>query len=159
MSLFDIAKEVREIAEMDEIPDDLGERLGSLDNDADRKIKSIVGTIRELEAEASGKREVAKQISEAARVAERKAERWREYLKVCLEMLQVHRWTTPYGDVSIQKSPPKAVLVADLCEVDEEFVRVKAEANLADALNHWKAFGEAPKGFAIATDNTHLRIK
>ena len=135
MTLYEIDSQITALIdpESGEIAD--YEAFERLQMDRQAKIENVALWVKDLDAEAKAIREEEKALAERRRVAENKADRLREYLRLALNG---EKFSTPKVAVSYRKSI--GVMIDDeeafLAE-HPEYARVKTEidkASLKDAL-------------------------
>lgn len=164
MNLFEITSELRALADQwadsDQIPDEVLQQLTALEIPAEAKTRSIIGLIKENEAEADAIKEQAKRLNDLAKCRANKADRLRDYLRLCLDMLAVKRFSCDLGDASVTQGQPSMRPVDhNLDGVADEFIRHKIEPDIAKAKEHWRATGEVPSGFMLVDGRPSVRIR
>lgn len=163
MNAFAIANELRLLVgafdpETGEYPPEVADRIAELQIANDEKIKGLIAAVKENIADAAAKRTVAQPILDLARAAERRSERLKELLTLCLQAAGIQRATTEFGDCWLQKNPPSMVPTVSPELLPSEFQRVKIEADAAKAKEFYKSCGEVPQGFELKQSQS-ARIK
>lgn len=124
------------------------------------KSQNIIGYYKNNELTIAAMKEEEKRLSEARKTLENRNERFKKYVKDCMENAGFTKIETTLGSLTIAKSPI-SVEVTNEEEIPDEFkveiVSTKVDKNLIK--ENFKATGEIPDGVIINTENTNLRIK
>ena len=125
-----------------------------------QKSQNIIGYIRNLELTAEAMKSEEKRISERRKQIENHIDRFKEYVKDCMENNGILKIETGLGTLSTAKSPISVEIINESVIPDEyktEVVTTKVDKKkIAD---NFKCTGELIEGVIIHTDNTNLRIK
>ena len=165
MNLFTITSELRAIADQwadaDTIPDEVLQAVTALEIPAEAKMRSIIGIIKEEEAEADAVEIQEKRLADIKRIKRNRAARLREYLHLNMDMLGVKRYSCDIGEASVAKSPAsiEAMDPVNFEGIAREYLRVKIEPNKIMAKDDWKKTGTVPEGFRVIEDRFSLRVK
>ena len=124
------------------------------------KSQNIIGYYKNNELTISAMKEEEKRLAEARKTLENRNERFKKYVKECMENAGFTKIETALGSLSIAKSPI-SVEVTNEAEIPDEFkvevISTKIDKNLIK--ENFKETGEIPNGVIINTENTNLRIK
>jgi hypothetical protein len=158
MKLYEIANEMLEILDQEELSKEDEDRLTNTNMEFNDKVEAVLqyrqGLIGHGEAlVAEIKRLQAKRVA-----IERRAEWLKSYVMGTMQGLGLGKFYGVTMTATIAKSPPK-VEIADDAELPDSFVRVKTirEPN-KEALLECNKLGYAlPPGVSVTT-STHLRI-
>ena len=166
MQMFEINSRLRTLAaEFDadtgEYPPEVADEIGTLNLEQNDRLRADLALIKELRIESAAFKEESKNLAKLAASREGQADWWERQMRNDLMLAGTKRFTCELGDCWVQKNPPSAiVLVTDVKTLPTEFQRVKTtiEPDKQKALEHYKAYGEAPIGFKIEQTES-LRIK
>lgn len=124
------------------------------------KSQNIIGYYRNNELTIQAMKEEEKRISEARKALETRNDKFKKYVKECMENAGFLKIETSLGSLNIAKSPISIEIINEdevPSEFKQEVVSVKIDKKaIAD---NFKTTGEIPNGVIIHTDNTNLRIK
>lgn len=152
---FPVLMESEEITEEDKIK--IEEELTIL---LQQKSQNIIGYTKNIELTINAMKEEEKRIAENRKSLENKLERFKDYVKECMERNNITKIETGLGTLSIAKSP-MSVEITNEDEVPSEFKQevVTVKIDKTKIKNNFKETGEIPAGVNIVTTNTNLRIK
>ena len=152
---FPVLMESEEITEEDKIK--IEEELTIL---LQQKSQNIIGYTKNIELTINAMKEEEKRIAENRKSLENKLERFKDYVKECMERNNITKIETGLGTLSIAKSP-MSVEITNEDEVPSEFKQevVTVKVDKTKIKNNFKETGEIPAGVNIITTNTNLRIK
>lgn len=152
---FPVLMESEEITEEDKIK--IEEELTIL---LQQKSQNIIGYTKNIELTINAMKEEEKRIAENRKSLENKLERFKDYVKECMERNNITKIETGLGTLSIAKSP-MSVEITNEDEVPSEFKQevVTVKIDKTKIKNNFKETGEIPNGVNIITTNTNLRIK
>lgn len=125
-----------------------------------KKSKNVIGYAKNIDLTISAMKEEEKRIANDRKVLENKLDRFKDYVKECMERADITKIETPIGTISIIKNPT-SIEVVDQEQVPNEFLRVKTsiEVDKAKIKKNLKETGEVPDGIKIVNDNYRLDIK
>lgn len=125
-----------------------------------QKSQNIIGYYRNNELTIKAMKDEEKRISDVRKALENRNEKFKEYVKECMERAGFTKIETTLGSLSIAKSPISVEVENEdsiPSEYKKEVVEVKIDKKaIAD---NFKETGEIPDGVRINTNNTNLRIK
>lgn len=154
-SAFPMLMEQEEMTEEDKIK--VEEELTKL---LQEKSQSIIGYYRNNELTIQAMKEEEKRIAEIRKALENRNEKFKKYVKECMENAGFTKIETTLGSLSIARSPISIEIVNEdevPSEYKTEIVTTKTDKKaIAD---NFKATGEVPNGIIVHTENTNLRIK
>lgn len=154
-SAFPMLMEQEEMTEEDKIK--VEEELTKL---LQEKSQSIIGYYRNNELTIQAMKEEEKRIAEIRKALENRNEKFKKYVKECMENAGFTKIETTLGSLSIARSPISIEIVNEdevPSEYKTEIVTTKMDKKaIAD---NFKATGEVPNGIIVHTENTNLRIK
>ena len=101
-----------------------------------------------------------KRISDMRKALENRNNKFKEYVKECMQNSGFTKIDTGLGSLSIAKSPI-SVEIENENEVPSEFKQevITVKIDKKAIADNFKATGEVPNGVVIHADNTNLRIK
>jgi hypothetical protein len=125
-----------------------------------RKSQNLIGYTRNIELTIEAMKSEEKRISEQRKAMENKLEKFKEYVKECMEQNGFTKIETTLGTLSIAKNPI-SVEIYDEKQIPDEYktkvVTVKVDKTaIKKAL---KETGEIIPGAKIIDNKTSLRIK
>ena len=152
---FPVLMENEDITEEDKIK--IEEELTIL---LQQKSQNIIGYTKNIELTLNAMKEEEKRIADNRKSLENKLERFKDYVKECMERNDITKIETGLGTLSIAKSPT-SVEITNEDEVPSEFKQevVTVKIDKTKIKNNFKETGEIPAGVNIVTTNTNLRIK
>lgn len=161
LSLYTITNTFSIIMEQEEISSELKEELErELTVLLHKKSQNIIGYTRNIELTIEAMKSEEKRISEQRKVLENKLDKFKEYVKECMENNGITKIETSLGTLSIAKSPTSVEIVSE-DEVPSEFKQeiTTIKIDKTKIKDNFKETGEIPAGVNIITTNTNLRIK
>lgn len=160
-SLYQITGAFPAIMEQEEMAPELKEELErELTVLLHEKSQNIIGYTRNIELTIEAMKTEEKRISEQRKALENKLDKFKEYVKNCMEQGGITKVDTGLGTLTIAKNP-MSVEVENEIEVPDEFKIVKSIVSIDKTAvkNHFKETGEVLPGIKIVDDKTTLRIK
>lgn len=124
------------------------------------KSKGVIGYDKTLETRISSVKSEIDRLKQYEKWLENQKERFHEYIKSCLEIMNKDRIDTPLGIIKLKKCPASVeVTHEDL--IPKEFMRTKTvvEVNKQEILRNFKETGEIPVGTNIITNKMKVEIK
>lgn len=125
-----------------------------------QKSQNIIGYYMNNKLTIQAMEEEEKRIAEGRKALENRNERFKEYVKECMERAGFKKIETTLGSLSIAKSPI-SVEIEDEDAVPSEYKKevVEVKIDKKAIADNFKKTGEIPDGVRINTNNTNLRIK
>lgn len=125
-----------------------------------KKSKNVIGYAKNIDLTISAMKEEEKRIADNRKALENKLDRFKDYVKECMERNDITKIETELGTLSIIKNPT-SVEVVNQDAVPDEYLRVKTqiEVDKTKIKKTLKETGEVPNGIRIVNDNTRLDIK
>lgn len=160
-SLYQITGAFPAIMEQEEIAPELKEELErELTVLLHEKSQNIIGYTKNIELTIEAMKTEEKRISEQRKALENKLDKFKEYVKGCMEQGGFTKVDTGLGTMTIAKNP-MSVEVENEIEVPSEFKQeiVTIKVDKTAIKNHFKETGEIIPGIKIISDKTSLRIK
>lgn len=160
-SLYQITGAFPQIMEQEEMAPELKEELErELTVLLHEKSQNIIGYTRNIELTIEAMKTEEKRISEQRKALENKLDKFKEYVKKCMEQGGFTKVDTGLGTLTIAKNP-MSVEIENEDEVPDEFkLRViTTKIDKTSIKNHFKETGEILPGIKIVDDKTSLRIK
>lgn len=163
LSLYQITSAFPMLVEMDEeeiteeTKKEIQEELTIL---LQQKSQGIIAFVRNKELIIEAKKNEEKRLEESRKKDERQLERFKQYVKECMEHSQITKIETELGSLAIAKSPI-SVEVTNEDEVSSKYKTevVTTKIDKIKIKEYFKQTGEIPNGVTIYTNNTNLRIK
>ncbi|MCI9246866.1 MAG: siphovirus Gp157 family protein [Clostridia bacterium] len=125
-----------------------------------QKSKNIIGYVRNNELTIEAMKAEEKRIVDARKALENRNDRFKEYVKECMQRSGITKIETGLGMLSIAKSPI-SIEIENEDEVPSEFKQetITIKIDKKAIANNFKQTGEIPSGVTIYTNNMSLRIK
>lgn len=125
-----------------------------------KKSKNVIGYAKNIDLTISAMKEEEKRIADNRKALENKLDRFKEYLKECMEKNGISKIETELGTLSIIKNPT-SIEVINQDAIPDEYLRVKTqiEVDKTKIKKTLKETGEVPDGIRIVNNNTRLDIK
>ena len=161
LSLYQITNAFPALMESEEITEEnkkqINEELTVL---LQQKSQNVIGYVRNNELTIEAIKTEEKRISDMRKALENRNNKFKEYVKECMENSGFTKIDTGLGSLTIAKSPI-SVEIENEDEVPSEFKQevVTVKVDKKAIADNFKATGEVPNGVIIHTDNTNLRIK
>lgn len=161
LSLYDIVWAFPKLIDQEEMSEeDKKEVEKELIELLQRKSQNLIGYTRNIELTIEAMKSEEKRISEQRKAMENKLEKFKEYVKECMEQNGFTKIETTLGTLSIAKNPI-SVEIYDEKQIPDEYktkvVTVKVDKTaIKKAL---KETGEIIPGAKIIDNKTSLRIK
>lgn len=161
LSLYDIVGAFPKLIDQEEMSEeDKKEVEKELIELLQRKSQNLIGYTRNIELTIEAMKSEEKRISEQRKAMENKLEKFKEYVKECMEQNGFTKIETTLGTLSIAKNPI-SVEIYDEKQIPDEYktkvVTVKVDKTaIKKAL---KETGEIIPGAKIIDNKTSLRIK
>lgn len=160
MKLYELSAEWEalavELADAEEITDEMEQRLTQLDGDIREKVQAICCLVRRFTLEAKAASEEASRLTHLASHRHATAEKLKDYLEDHLQRMGLQRIETDLFKVRVQRNSVPTIRWTGDGDIPEPFRRVATSLNGTAILEAWKA-GKLPEGFT-AEIGTHLRI-
>lgn len=160
-SLYQITGAFPAIMEQDEMAPELKEEIErELTVLLHEKSQNIIGYTRNIELTIEAMKTEEKRISEQRKALENKLDKFKEYVKNCMEQGGFTKVDTGLGTLTIARNP-MSVEIENENEVPAEFKQeiVTVKVDKTAIKNHFKETGEVLPGIKIVDDKTTLRIK
>ena len=161
ISLYQITNAFPMIMEQEEMTPELKEELErELITLLHEKSQNTIGYIRNIELTIEAMKNEEKRISEQRKALENKVEKFKSYVKECMESNGFSKIDTGLGSLTIAKNP-MSVEIENEDEIPAEFKQeiVTVKVDKTAIKNHFKETGEIIPGARIVDDKTSLRIK
>lgn len=161
LSLYQITNNFTAIMEQEEITPELKEILQKeLAELLQQKSQNVIGYTRNIELTIEAMKTEEKRISEQRKTLENKLDKFKQYVKDCMEQNGIQKVDTGIGSLTISKNPISVEILNEE-EVPKEFktVILTTKINKIAIKKHFEETGEIPTGTKINTQNTSLRIK
>lgn len=161
ISLYQITSAFPTIMEQEEMTPELKEELErELITLLHEKSQNTIGYIRNIELTIEAMKNEEKRISEQRKALENKVEKFKSYVKECMENNGFSKIDTGLGSLTIAKNP-MSVEIENEDEIPAEFKQeiVTVKVDKTAIKNHFKETGEIIPGARIVDDKTSLRIK
>lgn len=161
LSLYQITSAFPTLMESEEITEEnkkqINEELTVL---LQQKSQNVIGYVRNNELTIEAMKTEEKRISDMRKALENRNNKFKEYVKECMENNGFTKIDTGLGSLTIAKSPI-SVEIENEDEVPSEFKQeiVTVKIDKKAIADNFKSTGEVPNGVIIHTDNTNLRIK
>ncbi len=125
-----------------------------------QKSQNTIGYIRNIELTVEAMKNEEKRISEQRKTLENRVERFKQYVKECMERNNIPKIQTALGTLIITRSPISVEIVNE-DEIPSGFKKevITTQIDKTKIKNYFKETGEIPEGTNIVTSNTSLRIK
>lgn len=160
-SLYTITSAFPALMENEEINEEekkqLQEELNTL---LANKSMNIIAYCRNEELKIEAKKTEEKRLAESRKADERRLEKFKQYVKECMENNGIIKVETELGNLAIAKNPISVEIVNE-DEVPREY-KIEVTTVKIDKTkikDNFKSTGEVPNGVNILTNNTSLRIK
>ena len=161
LSLYQITNAFPALMESEELTEEnkkqINEELTIL---LQQKSQNVIGYVRNNELTIEAMKTEEKRLSDMRKALENKNNKFKEYVKECMENNGFTKIDTGLGSLTIAKSPI-SVEIENEDEIPSEFKQevVTVKIDKKAIADNFKATGEVPNGVVIHTDNTNLRIK
>lgn len=160
-TLYDIRCKFVELMNNEELTEEQVQELGTeLVKELQSKSSNIIAYIVDSESLLERIKAEEKRLADMRKNGEAKLEKFKEYVKNNMEVLELQKIQTELGTLSIGKNPI-SVEITQEDEVPTEFKQevVTTKIDKKSIAQHFKNTGEIPNGCIIHTNNTSLRIK
>ena len=161
LSLYNITSAFPMIMEQEEMAPELKEELErELTILLQEKSQNIIGYVRNMELTVDAIKTEEKRISEQRKGIENKIEKFKNYVKECMERNGFSKIDTGLGSLAIAKNP-MSLEIENEDEIPIEFKQeiVTTKIDKTAIKKHFKETGEIIPGTIIVDDKTSLRIK
>lgn len=161
LSLYQITNAFPALMESEELTEEnkkqINEELTVL---LQQKSQNVIGYVRNNELTIEAMKTEEKRLSDMRKALENKNNKFKEYVKECMENNGFTKIDTGLGSLTIAKSPI-SVEIENEDEIPSEFKQevVTVKIDKKAIADNFKLTGEVPNGVKIHTDNTNLRIK
>ena len=160
-TLYDIRCKFVELMNNEELTEEQVQELSTeLSMELKNKSSNIIAYIVDSESLLERIKAEEKRLTDMRKKGEAKLEKFKEYVKNNMEVLELQKIQTELGTLSIGKNPI-SVEITQEDEVPTEFKQevVTTKIDKKAIAQHFKDTGEIPSGCVIHTNNTSLRIK
>ena len=125
-----------------------------------QKSQNIIAYIRNNELTIKAMKEEEERLAKARKILENRDNKFKGYVKECMETNEIKKIETNLGSLTIAKSPISVEITNEEKipkKFKQEVVTVKIDKKAIT--DNFKTTGELIDGVVIHTDNTNLRIK
>ena len=161
LSLYQITSAFPALMESEEITEEDKNKIeAELAMLLQEKSQNIIGYLRNNELTIEAMKAEEKRISDVRKALENRNNKFKEYVKECMENNGITKIETGLGTISIAKSPVSVEIINEEAipsEFKQEIVTVKIDK--MKIKENFKETGEIPDGVNIITTNTNLRVK
>ena len=161
LSLYQITSAFPALMESEEITEEDKNKIeAELTMLLQEKSQNIIGYLRNNELTIEAMKAEEKRISDVRKALENRNNKFKEYVKECMENNGITKIETGLGTISIAKSPVSVEIINEEAipsEFKQEIVTVKIDK--MKIKENFKETGEIPDGVNIITTNTNLRVK
>lgn len=160
-TLYDIRCKFVELMNNEELTEEQVQELSTeLSIELKNKSSNIIAYIVDSESLLERIKAEEKRLTDMRKKGEAKLEKFKEYVKNNMEVLELQKIQTELGTLSIGKNPI-SVEITQEDEVPTEFKQevVTTKIDKKAIAQHFKDTGEIPNGCVIHTNDTSLRIK
>lgn len=164
LRLYQITNDFQELmdkATEGEITEEEYNKVGeNLARQLQEKSTNVIGYYETQNSLIEGIDNQIKRLQNLKKVTKNKMDKYKEYVKGCMERLGLIKIETELGVISVVKSP-MSVDITDESKIPEEFKEeVKTiKIDKTKIKNSYKTTGEIPEGAVIHDNNTYLKIK
>ena len=161
LSLYEITGAFPMIMEQEEIEPKLKEELErELTVLLQEKSQNIIGYARNIDLAIEAMKIEEKRITEQRKILENRVEKFKQYVKDCMERNGITKIETALGSLTIAKNPISVEIINEN-EIPSEFKTevVTVKVDKTKIKDNFKETGEIPIGVNIVTNKTSLRIK
>ncbi len=164
LSLYQITNDFQELMDKategeitEEEYNEIGEKLAM---QLQEKSTNVIGYYETQNSLIEGIDNQIKRLQNLKKAKKNKMDKYKEYVKGCMEKLGLIKIETELGVISVAKSP-MSVDITDESKIPEEFKEeVKTiKIDKTKIKNSYKTTGEIPEGAVIHDNNTYLKIK
>ena len=125
-ALYQLSQQHRELERLadttDELPAEvIRDTIEALEGEIEAKAISVAAVVRNLETHAELIRDAAKQLSERAARADKRAESLKAYMLFCLQATGITKVETAEYTIAVRNNP-ESVRIADNAELPQEFL-------------------------------------
>lgn len=161
LSLYQITGAFPALMESEEITEEDKNKIeAELTMLLQEKSQNIIGYLRNNELTIEAMKAEEKRISDVRKALENRNNKFKEYVKECMENNGITKIETGLGTISVAKSPVSVEIINEEAipsEFKQEIVTVKIDK--MKIKENFKETGEIPDGVNIITTNTNLRVK
>lgn len=158
MKLYEIAEQLRQLSEMDDIPpEQIQDTLDLLNGEFEDKAHQVAIVIHEMAADSELLKNEIQRLTDKKRALDAKQESLKDYLRYNMEVNGITKVKGKLLTITLG-APSKIVIVPDADKLPAEFVRTKIEAEKALIKTALEA-GQEIEGCSIATGKSKLIIK
>lgn len=164
LSLYNITNKFIELFEKSENEELTQEELQEQGNELAvalrNKSTNIIGYMKNLDATSEALKSEIERLTAIKKSIDSKKDKFTEYVKNNMEMLQLEKVETPIGNLTIAKNPMSVEIVDEIAVPDEyKVAKVTTSVDKKAILSHFKETGELIPGTNVITNKTNLRIK
>lgn len=161
LSLYQITNAFPTLMESEEITEEVKKHIeAELTVLLQQKSQNIIGYTKNIELTIEAMKTEEKRISEQRKALENKLDKFKSYVKECMENNGIKKIETILGTLSIANNPVSVEIINEE-EVPIEYKQqiVTTKIDKTAIAKNFKETGEIPAGINIITTKTSLRIK
>lgn len=161
LSLYSISQSLEETLNNDELEEEQKEQaIAILKEMIQSKSTEVIGLEKNMEYVIEAMKQEEERIKNNRKSLENKLERYKEYIMVCMKMLDTNKMETPRGTITMVVNP-MSVEITDEEKLPNKYKRQVIETKIdKEAIKRdFKATGELIEGAEFITDKTSLRFK
>ena len=160
-TLYEITSAFPELMENENItPQDKDKIENELTELLVQKSTNIIGYSKDLELTIKAIKDEESRLKSNREILENRLDRFKEYVKTCMENIGIDKIQTPIGTLSIAKSPISVDIINEN-EIPDEYktAEIITKVDKRKIIDNFKVTGEIPEGCKINSQNTNIRIK
>lgn len=161
LSLYKISNGISELMNQEEINEEEKALIyKELTEMLVKKSEGVIGYSKNLELNIDAVKTEISRLKEYQETLENRMEKYKEYVKNCMELSGITKLETSLGTLSIAKNPISVEIVNE-DEIPGEFKSevITTKIDKTAIKNCFKETGELINGVRIISDKTSLRIK
>lgn len=161
LSLYSISQSLEETLNNDELDEEQKEQaIAILKEMIQNKSTEVIGLEKNMEYVIEAMKQEEERIKNNRKSLENKLERYKEYIMVCMKMLDTSKMETPRGTITMVTNP-MSVEIVDEEKLPNKYKKQVIETKIDKDMikRDFKNTGELIEGVNFITDKTSLRFK
>lgn len=161
LSLYTISQSLEETLNNDELDEEQKEQaIAILKDMIQNKSTEVIGLEKNMEYVIEAMKQEEERIKNNRKSLENKLERYKEYIMVCMKMLDTSKMETPRGTITMVVNP-MSVEIVDEEKLPNKYKKQVVETKIDKDMikRDFKNTGELVEGVRFITDKTSLRFK
>lgn len=158
MNLYELSSDLVQLRDLDEI-EEVEVIRNIIQTEIENKGAGIIQVVRSIEADVDAVKNEIDRLTKIKRTKENNVKRLREYVKICMEQMEVKKLETPVGNLTLRKGV-SSLKIDDESKLPDKYLEVVQSYKVdKDLLKSDLKSGMQIDGAYMSEPGTSLMIK